>query len=204
MAALPSNAREGNVVPRCCDACEQVARIVLRGVAAGKTVEIDGLGIFYPDSRRGFRFEPRTLPQVFIAYGKEDESLATRLYEDLNRAGFNPWMDVRKLLAGQNWPRAIESAIESSDFFVACFSSRSVRKKGGFQSELRYALDCARQVPLDEIYIVPLRLDPCAVPRTIQHELQYIDLFPDWDGGIERLLTMLRREMERRRPMPTR
>jgi hypothetical protein len=202
MAAWPSNGSGGSGVPKCCDSCEQVARIVLRGVAAGKTVEIDGLGIFYPDSRRGFRFEPRTLPQVFIAYGKEDEPLATRLYEELNRAGFNPWMDVRKLLAGQNWPRAIESAIESSDFFVACFSSRSVRKKGGFQSELRYALDCARQMPLDEIYIVPLRLDDCTVPRTIRHELQYIDLFPDWNGGIEWLLTMLRREVELRRSVP--
>ncbi len=189
-------------MPECCDSCEQVARIVLRGVASGKAVEIDGLGIFYPDARRGFRFEPRALPQVFIAYCKEDEPQARRLYDDLNRAGFSPWMDVRKLLAGQNWPRAIEAAIESSDFFVACFSGKSVRKKGGFQSEIRYALDCARQVPLDEIYIVPVRLDGCAVPRTIQHELQYIDLFPDWDGGLERLLTMLRLETERRRGAP--
>jgi hypothetical protein len=57
-------------------------------------------------------------------------------------------------------------------------------------------------MPLDEIYIVPLRLDDCAVPRTIRHELQYIDLFPDWNGGIVRLLTMLRREVEHRRPAP--
>jgi hypothetical protein len=176
-----------------------VARIVLRGVMAGKTVEIDGLGIFYPDARRGFRFAPRGTPQVFIAYGKEDEEPARRLYEDLNLAGFSPWMDVRKLLAGQNWPRAIEAAIESSDFFVACFSGNSVRQKGGFQSELRYALDCARQVPLDEIYIVPVRLDDCAVPRIIQRELQYIDLFPDWDAGRDRLLAMLRREVDQRR-----
>jgi hypothetical protein len=187
-------------VPKCCDSCQQVARIVLNGVAAGKTVEIDGLGVFYPDARRGFRFEPRELPRVFIAYGKEDESQARRLYEELNRAGFTPWMDARKLLAGQNWPRAIEVAIESSDFFVACFSGKSVRKKGGFQSEIRYALDCARRMPLDEIYIVPVRLDNCAVPRTIQHELQYIDLFPDWNAGMERVLTMLRREVDRRRP----
>jgi hypothetical protein len=187
----------------CCDSCQQVARIVLRGVAEGKSVEIDGLGIFYPDARRGFRFVPRALPQVFIAYGAEDEPLAARLYEDLNRDGFRPWMDVRKLLAGQNWPRAIEAAIESSDFFVACFSGNSVRKKGGFQSELRYALDCARRVPLDEIYIVPLRLDDCAVPRIIQHELQYIDLFPDWAAGVDRLLAMLRREVEHRRPVPS-
>src|SRR6185369_11624115 len=116
--------------PKCCNACEQVARIVLRGVADGKAIEAGRLGRFSPDSRRRVRVDPRTRPQVFIAYGKENEPLATLVYEDLNRAGFNPWMDVRKLLAGQNWPRAIESAIESSDFFVACFSSRSVRKKG--------------------------------------------------------------------------
>ena len=81
-------------------------------------------------------------------------------------------------MPGQNWPRAIESAIETSDFFIACFSGDSVSKKGGFQAEIRYALDCARQVPLDEIFLVPVRLDPCAVPRTIEKQYQYVDLFP--------------------------
>jgi TIR domain len=182
----------------CCDPCRQVASIVLRGLSEGKTVEIDGLGVFRPDAIQGFRFEPRGLPQVFIAYVKEDEARAGRLYRELELAGFSPWMDIRKLLAGQNWPRAIETAIDGSDFFVACFSGNSVRKKGGFQAEIRYALDCARQVPLDEIFIVPVRLDECAVPRTIRHELQYIDLFPDWDAGIERLVAMMRREVEKR------
>jgi hypothetical protein len=183
----------------CCDSCQQVARIVLRGIAAGKTVEIDGLGVFHPHPTEGFRFEPRGLPQVFIAYVKEEQAFAVRLYRDLEAAGFRPWMDVRKLVAGQNWPRAIETAIEGSDFFVACFSSNSVRKKGGFQAEIRYALDCARQVPLDEIFIVPVRLDACAVPRAIRNELQYIDLFPDWDAGVERLVSMMKREIDRRR-----
>jgi len=187
-------------VPECCETCRQLAGIVMRGLAAGKTVEIDGLGVFSPDPRRGFRFAPRSLPQVFLSYAKEDAEPANRLYADLNRARFSAWLDRKKLLAGQNWPRAIEAAIESSDFFLACFSSRSVRKRGGFQSEIRYALDCARQLPLDEIYIVPVRLDECTVPRTIQHELQYIDLYPDWDAGVERLLTMLRREVKRRPP----
>jgi len=180
----------------------QLAGIVRRGVAAGKTVEIDGLGVFTPDSKLGFRFEPRTLPQVFLSYAREDTGLANRLYDDLNRARFSAWLDRKKLLPGQNWPRAIESAIENSDFFVACFSSRSVRKKGGFQSEIRYALDCARQLPLDQIYVVPVRLDECTVPRSIQHEIQYIDLYPDWDAGVARLLTMLRSEVKGRKPDP--
>ena len=103
------------------------------------------------------------------------------------------WMDVRKLLPGQNWPRAIESAIETSDYFVACFSSASVNKRGGFQAEVRYALDCARRMPLDDIFVAPVRLDECRVPRSIQRELQYVDLFPDWQRGVRRLSHMLRR-----------
>ncbi len=183
-----------------CSACQQLARIVTAALASGKVIEIDGLGVFLPDPHQGFRFEARNGARIFIAYAKEDEVLARRLYDDLEQAGFNPWLDVRRLLAGQNWPRAIEAAIEGADFFVACFSRRSARKKGGFQSEIRYALDCARNVPLDEIFVVPVRLDDCAVPRAIQGKLQYIDLFPDWAAGMERLLTMLRAEGEGRRP----
>ena len=181
-----------------CSATEQLAQIVIRGVAAGKVVEIDGLGVFYPDAARGFRFEARGLPQVFIAYVREDVKAVERLLEALETAGFSPWTDARKLVPGQNWPRAIESAIETSDFFVACFSKNSVNKTGGFQSEVRYALDCARRVPLDEIFVVPLRLDGCRVPRSIQREFQYVDLFPDWARGIRRLLAMMRREVARR------
>jgi len=173
-------------------AVAQLARIVLHSLAQGKTVEIDGLGAFFPDPHRGVRFEPRA-PRVFLAYVKEDQRAVERLYEALDRADFSPWMDVRKLLPGQNWPGAIEAAIETSDFFIACFSHNSVNKWGGFQAEVRYALDCARRIPLDEIFIVPVRLDECRVPRSIQRELQYIDLFLDWDRGIERLVRTMRR-----------
>jgi hypothetical protein len=179
---------------------EQLVQIVIRGVAAGKTVEIDGLGSFVPDKANGLRFEPRHLPQVFVAYGKEDAEMVRRLCDALEAVGFNPWMDERKLVPGQNWPRAIESAIENSDFFLACYSENSVNKKGGFHSEIRYALDCARQIPLDDIFIVPVRLTACRVPRAIQRELQYVDLFPDWIDGLARLVTMLRCEVAWRTP----
>jgi TIR domain len=170
---------------------EQLAQIVIRGLAQGKVVEIDGLGVFYPDAASGCRFEPRP-PQVFVAYVREDRQAAEWLYQALEAAGFSPWMDIRKLLPGQNWPRAIENAIESSQFFVACFSRNSVNRWGGFQAEIRYALDCARRMPLDEIFVVPVRLDACRVPRSIQRELQYIDLFPDWEKGTRRLISALK------------
>ena len=181
------------------DSCtQQLAQVVIRGLAAGKAVEIDGLGVFYPDSARGCRFEPRTIPQVFIAYVREDAETVEGIYDALDRAGFAPWMDSRKLLPGQNWPRAIDAAIENSAFFVACFSEHSVNKKGGFQAEIRYALDCARSMPLDEIFMVPVRLDGCRMPRSIEREFEYVDLFPDWNQGVRRVVTAMRRELARR------
>lgn len=172
---------------------EQVANVVIRGLADGHAVEIDGLGTFHPDAGRGFRFEPRRQPRVFIAYVSEDAPAAGRLYDALEAERFAVWMDARKLLPGQNWPRAIENAIETSDFFVACFSTNSVNKRGGFQAEVRYALDCARRMPLDEIFIAPVRFDDCRVPRSIQRELQCLDLFPDWNRSVRKLAHMLRK-----------
>jgi hypothetical protein len=181
------------------DIARRLARIVIRGLAAGQPVEVEGLGIFYPDSELGCRFEARVRPRVFIAYAREDREAAERLYGELTDAGLDPWMDSVRLLPGQNWPRAIENAIENSDFFIACFSENSANKRGGFQAEIRYALDCARRMPLDEIFIIPIRLNACRVPRAIQREIQYIDFFPDWHEGIRRITGLLREEGNRKR-----
>lgn len=178
------------------DTARLLSRIVIRGLAAGQPVEIDGLGIFYPDPELGCRFEARVRPRVFIAYAKEDLEAAERLYRELSETGFDPWMDTVRLLPGQNWPRALESAIESSDFFIACFSENSVRKRGGFQAEIRYALDCARRMPLDDVFLIPVRLDSCRVPAAIQREIQYIDFFPIWRNGLRRLMELLKKEQE--------
>jgi hypothetical protein len=128
---------------------------------------------------------------VFIAYAKEDRAVATRLYRTLKKHGLEPWMDEQRLLPGQNWPRAIERAIEMSDYVLMCFSRRSVGKRGFFQSELRYALDVAAYMPLGQIFLLPVRLSDCEVPIEIARETQYIDLFPDWEVGIKALVTVM-------------
>ena len=53
-------------------------------------------------------------------------------------------------------------------------------------------------MPLDDIFIVPVRFDDCRVPRTVQKEFQYFDLFPEWSRGLGRLLRMLRIEKRAR------
>jgi hypothetical protein len=173
-------------------ASEIVASLVREALEKGVAVEIDGLGTFQRGEDDSFTFTRRSAQKVFIAYAHEDAEMAERLFDALAGNGFDPWMDRRKLLPGQNWPRAIHNALETSDFVVPCFSTNSVSKKGGFQAEVRYALDCAARIPLDEIFLVPVRLDECRVPARIQREVQYVDLFPDWKRGFQRVLRILR------------
>jgi len=160
-------------------------------------VDIEGLGT----SRRtssGYDFSAQAEPQVFVAYVVEDLEPARRLCDSLRAGGCSPWLDKDKLLPGQNWPRAIERAIQTADTFVACFSPRSISKRGQFHSELRYALDCARQMPLDEVFVIPVRLERCTMPSEISDEVQYVDLFPDWERGVKRVLGTIRRTVPRR------
>ena len=177
----------------------RIARLLRETLERGGSVEIDGVGTLSRGGRDGIRFVPQTKPRVFIAYVEEDLALARKLYRAFEDNGFRPWLDKKKLMPGQNWPRAIEAAIHTSDFFVACFSRRATSKRGSFHSELRYALFCAAKVPLDEIFLIPLRLDDCAVPNRISKQIQYLDLFPEWDSGLNRLIAVIKAQDEGRK-----
>ncbi len=170
---------------------EQIVQILRQCLEEANSVEIDGLGVFRRGAG-GYEFFPSTGPRIFIAYVQEDAESAERLYAAFQGRGLDPWLDRKKLLPGQNWPRAIQQAIDVSDFFVACLSRKAVQKKGQFQAELRFALDCAARMPLDQIYLIPVRLEECPVPSPISREIQYVDLFPDWDAGIERVVSATR------------
>jgi hypothetical protein len=168
--------------------------LVRDNASRGERVELEGLGSFTISSTGELEFHAESGNRVFIAYADPDRAEALHLYQCLEKAGYNPWMDKKKLLPGQNWPRSIEHAIGISDFFVPLFSRFSAAKRGHFHSELRYALDCARRMPLDDIFILPVRLEPCSIPNRISGETQYIDMYPSWETGIVRLVQTIEKQ----------
>lgn len=180
----------------------RIVRCIDRYVREDGPIDLDGVGSFELDNG-DVVFQANRSTQVFIAYAKEDRAEARKLYRSLKSHGLEPWMDEQKLLPGQNWPRAIERAIEVSDYVLVCFSRRSVGKRGFFQSEVRYALDVAAYVPLDEIFLLPVRLSECQVPLQIARHTQYIDLFPDWEIGIKALVTVMSKRLHEQ-PTPGR
>lgn len=134
-----------------------------------------------------------TLPRIFLSYAREDEARAEQLYQQLNEAGFRPWMDTRDLLPGEI--SAIKRAIQDSDFFVACLSEIAVRKRSYIRREIRGAVARREEMLEHDIYLIPVRLEECDVPEELRAH-QWLDLFKP--NGWERLVKALRVGRERR------
>lgn len=130
-------------------------------------------------------------PTVFISYAKEDVAYARRLNGDLARAGVDTWFDVERLLPGSNWRQAIEEAIRGCTHFAALLSTNSLNKRGYVQKELRIAFDVLEELPEGQIFILPLHIDDCSPQSRRLRDLQWVNMFPDWDLGLGRLLRAL-------------
>lgn len=124
---------------------------------------------------------------VFISYAREDEQSAERLYKDLRNCGLEPWLDKKDILPGYRWQYAIYQAIKNSRFFIPLISSTSADKIGYIQNELKYAIEVSKNFPEREVFMIPARLDNCVMPYPILEEIQSVDLFPDWDSGINQI-----------------
>lgn len=133
------------------------------------------------------------MPEVFISYAREDHPQAERLYRDLRRQGFDAWMDTKDLLAGSNWSTEIRQAIRGSQYFVLLLSAKSMTKRGFVHKEIREALEVVREMPENEIFLIPARLEPCDVTHEVLGRLHWVDLFPDWDHGLDQIAKSLRR-----------
>lgn len=115
----------------------------------------------------------------------------------------DPWVDEKKLLPGQDWRAKIEEAVETSDIVIICLSSNSVTKEGFVQKELRYAREIAFEKPDETIFLIPLRLDDCAVPRGLRF-YQWADYFGEQaDESYSALLESLKLRHEQKLKLET-
>lgn len=115
---------------------------------------------------------------VFLCHSSHDKPIVRELYlRLLGESWLDPWLDEEKLLPGQDWDLEIEKAVEKAHAVIVCLSKNSVTKEGYIQRELKFALDIALEKPEGTIFIIPLRLDDCELPRRLR-SWQYVDYFP--------------------------
>ncbi len=132
--------------------------------------------------------------KVFVSYAREDRQTALQVHERLLKEGSSPWIDCRDILPGQNWQLHIDRASFDANLVVLLLSTKSVTKRGFVQKEANAAIERLKEKLPDDIYVIPILLEPCEVPTHLSTRLQYVDLNdPDaWD----RIRAALRRAAE--------
>lgn len=129
---------------------------------------------------------------VFISYAHPDVNAARRLYGRLSMLdNVSPWFDKESLKPGQRWEREIERAIRDARYFLLLLSQNSTSRKGFYQREIRLALRVLEEYTETDIFLIPLRLDESRPHFEALNALHYVDLFPDWEEGLGRVLDAL-------------
>ena len=144
------------------------------------------------------------MSHVFISYVRENRALVDRLATTLLVAGIKVWLDRDAIAVGSRWADAIRVAIREGAFFIACFSAEYYERDRTYMNEeLTIAIEELRQRSTDRVWFIPVLLSHCRVPdRAISSmetlaSLQWVDLAEDWETGIERILSVVKKPVGR-------
>lgn len=129
---------------------------------------------------------------VFISYARENSEEAYRIVNNLSKSGVDVWFDQERLQVGQDWSKEIKRAIKKSDYVLILISQSSVNKRGYVQREIKQAIDILDEFPDYGVFVLPVRLDPCEVVNEKLQSLQWIDMFPSFDYGVNKIINTLK------------
>lgn len=125
---------------------------------------------------------------VFLCHCSEDKQAVRAIRGRLQTEGFQPWLDEDDIVPARLWDTEIKRGLRSSHAVAVCLSPIFTRKEGYVQKELRYARDLAEEKLERDTFLIPVRLEDCEIPESLETR-QYIDWFkPD---GCDRLIRVL-------------
>jgi hypothetical protein len=65
------------------------------------------------------------MAHIFVSYSRADSHFARLLKLELEKTGFDLWVDTERLLVGEDWRQAIDEAIQGSDAMIVVKSPDS-------------------------------------------------------------------------------
>ena len=123
---------------------------------------------------------------IFISHSSKDRKTAFRICGALERRGLACWISSRDIRAGENYQEAIFAAIETGSVLILVFT-RNANNSDGVKREIALASQ-------KHILVVPARVEDVTPNPAFRYEFatrQWIDLFEDWETGIERLVSQI-------------
>ncbi len=126
--------------------------------------------------------------RVFLCHSSGDKAAVRDLYKRLQTEGIQPWLDQEDLIPGQDWQYEIRNAVRDCDIVLVCLSKSSITKVGFVQQEIGYVLEEADRQPEGSIFLIPLKLEECDIPKRLSrwHWVKYFE-----ENGYQHLMRAL-------------
>ena len=131
---------------------------------------------------------PRKALRVFLSHAVDDKPIVRMLYNSLLAAGAEPWLDIEKLLPGDDWQTEIQKALENTDAIIFCLSKNFVSRDGYYNREIQFALEKSKELPEGSIFFIPVRIEECEIPEQLV-VYQAVNLYSE--NGFEKLVQSL-------------
>jgi hypothetical protein len=132
---------------------------------------------------------------IFISYSSKDQKAAETLCSALESRGFSCWIAARDVHAGEDFQEAIVNAIERAKAMVLVFTENANNS-----DEIKKEMVLAGQY---DVVVIPVRVEDIRPRGAFAYQLatrQWIDLFDDWERGIQRLAARVAALIEKPAP----
>lgn len=131
--------------------------------------------------------DPSDAACVFISHASRDVEVAGALCKAIEARGLCCWIANRNVDPGDNYQDSIVRAIERSRAMVLVFTQNANNS-----DEIKKEIALASQ---HVIPIIPVRIEDVMPVGAFRYELatrQWIDLFSDWEGAVEKIVGRIR------------
>src|ERR1700738_4666909 len=132
---------------------------------------------------------------IFICFSSKDEAIARGVVQFLEARDIKCWISARDVEPGQNYQESIVQALEEAKIIVFLFSENSNKS-----SEIKKELSLGAS---SNVAVIPLRMSNISPSGALRYELatkQWIDLFPDRDQALGRLVETVDEDLQRPAP----
>jgi hypothetical protein len=139
-------------------------------------------------------------PRVFISYAREDAALASRVFDALQKAYFEPWLDQESLQGGDDWNKRIEADLDASDFVLVLYTPAFCAKTDSYVNK-EVALACERALRVRGSFLIPVRTEELAQEDRVDALRKFDEMElkeTQFDEDMSKIISTLKREYQRR------
>ncbi len=133
-------------------------------------------------------------PNIFMSYSRRETGFVDDLTYRLEKAGFNVWLDYRRLIPGTPWAGQIDKGLKESDVVLLVVSKESINSKY-VDKEWRHVLD------FEHKRVIMVIFEAVKLPPELK-KYEWVDFRGSYETGLKELISQLNSPIKEAAPAP--